>query len=172
MFPSSPTLPTPPGVFVSDDQSEVTSPLSIAEWLLTFHAEARQSPGCREGICEAGEMLYVPAGWYHLVLNIEEGIALTQNFVPRHCLVDVLLFLRDKSDQVTGFRNVGDPYALFVEKLREKEPELLDDALRKIEVKKGVRVGRWEAIKATHGNEGENADGGFTFAFGGDDVVP
>ena len=45
MFPSSSTLPPPPGVFVSADQSEVTSPLSIAEWLLGFHAEARRTPG-------------------------------------------------------------------------------------------------------------------------------
>lgn len=56
MFPSSPSSPAPPGVYVSEDQSEVTSPLSIVEWLLEFHAEARKTPGCMEGICEAGEV--------------------------------------------------------------------------------------------------------------------
>ncbi|KAI2765562.1 hypothetical protein DTO012A8_9217 [Penicillium roqueforti] len=60
MFPSSTKQPPPPGVFVSDDQSEVTSPLSIAEWLLGFHAEARRTQGCVEGICGAGEILHVP----------------------------------------------------------------------------------------------------------------
>jgi hypothetical protein len=60
MFPSS---VLPPGVHVSEDQSEVTSPLSIAEWLLTFHAEARNTPGCIEGICFEGEVLHVPSGW-------------------------------------------------------------------------------------------------------------
>lgn len=75
MFPSSSSIPPPPGVYVSEDQSEVTSPLSIAEWLLGFHAEARRTEGCIEGICEQGELLYVPAGWYHLVVNLEDSIA-------------------------------------------------------------------------------------------------
>jgi hypothetical protein len=115
MFPSSASLPPPPGVFVSADQSEVTSPLSIAEWFLGFQAEARRTEGCIEGVCEAGELLYVPAGWYHLVVNLEDSIALTQNFVPRQRLASVLHFLRDKSDQVSGFaKDVQNPYELFV----------------------------------------------------------
>lgn len=65
MFPSSETAPSPPGVFVSEDQSEVTSPLSIAEWLLGFHAEARKRKGCLEGICHEGEVLHVPSGSAH-----------------------------------------------------------------------------------------------------------
>lgn len=52
----------PPGVYESEDHSEVTSPLSIAEWLVSFHREARKARGCREGICRAGEILYVPSG--------------------------------------------------------------------------------------------------------------
>ena len=53
----------PPGIYVSEDRSEVTSPLSIAEWLLSFHAEARRKHGCLEGICREGELLHVPSGW-------------------------------------------------------------------------------------------------------------
>ena len=162
MFPSSSSLPPPPGVFVSADQSEVTSPLSIAEWLLTFHAEARATPGCKEGVCHAGELLYVPAGWYHLVLNIEDSLALTQNFVPRHGLPGGLAFLRDRPEQVTGFRDVADPYALFVDRLREKEPELLAEAEEKLAAR--ARKPKWEALK-------ESDEGGFAFGFGdGDDV--
>ncbi len=59
LFPSSPTSPPPPGVYVSADQSEVTSPLSITEWLLGFHSLARKTPGCIEGICHAGEVVSI-----------------------------------------------------------------------------------------------------------------
>ena len=59
MFPKE---TTPPGVFVSDDMSEVTSPLSIAEWFEGFHKEARKTPGVKEGLCRRGEVLHVPSG--------------------------------------------------------------------------------------------------------------
>lgn len=169
MFPSSASIPPPPGVFVSADQSEVTSPLSIAEWLLTFHAEARETEGCQEGICEEGELLYVPAGWYHLVLNLEESVALTQNFVPRHKLADVLAFLKDRPDQVSGFKGeVEKPYELFIERLGEKEPEALAEALVRLQKREKGGRGRWEEIKKGDDDE-QGEDGEFSFGFGGDD---
>lgn len=169
MFPSSPSLPPPPGVYVSEDQSEITSPLSIAEWLLGFHAEARKTAGCKEGICNEGEVLYVPSGWYHLVLNLEPSIAITQNLVPRSRLGAVLHFLRDQKQSISGFRDeVVDPYSLFVERLREHDPVLLDEGLRELE--RLSKIGKnWETI--TKVDEDDDAEGGgFSFGFGsGDD---
>src|SRR5690606_41013208 len=69
------TCALPICVFVSPDGAEVTAPLSIGEYLLTFHEIARRTPGCREGICRAGEVFHVPAGWFHMVVNLEDGIA-------------------------------------------------------------------------------------------------
>ncbi|KAJ0355152.1 hypothetical protein COL154_000744 [Colletotrichum chrysophilum] len=169
MFPPTAQVP---GVYVSSDSSEVTSPLSIAEWLLEFHDEARQQPGCIEGICREGEILHVPSGWWHLVVNVENGIALTQNFVPKstclYQLTEVLSFLRDKADQVTGFKQeVTDPYGLFVERLRLDQPELLEDAMRNLDKKTSQKKRKWEEAVGVHDTEASGG-GGFSFGFGGD----
>ncbi|KAK7191584.1 hypothetical protein DPSP01_004807 [Paraphaeosphaeria sporulosa] len=168
MFPSSSSLPPPPGVILSDDHSEITSPLSIAEYLLTFHALARETPGCREGICRAGEILHVPSGWFHLVLNLEDGLALTQNFVPKKKLADVLGFLRDQRDQVSGFNDdvCDHAYELFVERLREKHPQILEQGMAELERKNKGGRGKWEEL--TKGDD-EAQSGGFSFGFGGGD---
>jgi hypothetical protein len=157
MFPARANAP-PPGVFVSADEGEVTSPLSIAEWLLAFHAEARRTPGCLEGVCAEGEVLHVPSGWWHLVVNLEPSIAVTQNFVPRAHLAAVLAFLKDKPDQVSGFpKEVGDAHALFVDRMKGRHPEWL----RAPNAKSTGRKRRWEAAVG--------GGGSFAFGFGGAD---
>lgn len=166
MFPSSSSHPPPPGVYVSEDQSEVTSPLSIAEWLLGFHAEARRTPGCVEGVCGKGEVLHVPSGWWHLVVNLDASIAITQNFVPRSHLPGVLSFLKDKKDQVSGFKkDVTDPYGLFVERMQEEHPDLLEKTLVEVERKAESKKRKWDAAIGT---DGDGRDEGFTFGFGDD----
>ncbi|KAI0856181.1 hypothetical protein F4860DRAFT_423256 [Xylaria cubensis] len=162
MFPPSSQVP---GVFVSEDSSEVTSPLSIAEWLLEFHAEARELPGCIEGVCKAGEILHVPSGWWHLVVNLEAGIALTQNFVPKSHLVDVLSFLKDKPDQVTGFkRTIDSPFELFVGRLKQNYPELLNEALDDVNRRSQKKKRKWEEAVGMK-NEESGGGGGFSFGF-------
>lgn len=164
MFPTTPSNPPPPGVYVSEDQSEVTSPLSITEWLLGFHAEARKTKGCKEGICREGEVLHVPSGWWHLVVNLERSIAITHNFVPRTHLANALAFMRDKPVQVSGFGNdVKDPYALFVAKLGEKHPNLLRESLAEMERLKAGKKRKWDDLVTADGDEG------FGFGFGDED---
>ena len=169
MFPPSAAVP---GVYVSKDSSEVTSPLSIAEWLLEFHAEARQLPGCVEGVCRAGEILHVPSGWWHLVVNLESGIALTQNFVPKAHLAEVLNFLGERPEQVTGFKDsVDDPYCLFVDRLKDESPDLLEEALGEIERKsRPTKKRTWiTAVGADQEDHGQRSGFTFGFEFGGDE---
>jgi hypothetical protein len=161
MFPNS---VLPPGVYMSEDQSEVTSPLSIAEWLLGFHAEARQTIGCVEGICREGEVLHVPSGWWHLVVNLEPAIAITQNFVPRAHVRSAIRFLREKPDQVSGFKDdVKNPYGLFMERLRQSYPDIAASV-----DERDNRKRKWEEVVADH----DDADGEhqrFSFGFGDGD---
>jgi hypothetical protein len=47
------------------------------EWHLNFYKETQKSkPRPFEGICKAGEIIFVPNGWWHMVINLEDSIAI------------------------------------------------------------------------------------------------
>ena len=71
----------PPGVFPAPDGSVVAQPVNILEWFSGFYAQARASSTPPvECITSPGDTLFVPQGWWHLVLNLEpDTVAITQN---------------------------------------------------------------------------------------------
>ncbi|CBZ53102.1 SJCHGC02811 protein, related [Neospora caninum Liverpool] len=106
----------PPGVFPSPDGGEVTQPVSLVEWLMNYYFDALHAPGYPytggvapiEGSVREGEVIFVPQGWWHCVLNEEDDtIAVTQNFVSPVTLQNVRSFLHYKKDQISGLCTQG-----------------------------------------------------------------
>lgn len=68
---------------------------------------------------DEGEAIFVPHGYWHMVVNLEDSIALTHNYVSSSNLGDVLHFLRHKCDQVSGVRDRQEDGAVQPERLYE-----------------------------------------------------
>ncbi|WIA16758.1 hypothetical protein OEZ85_013410 [Tetradesmus obliquus] len=126
MFP--PGTP-PPGVYPSPDGADVAAPISLFEWLLNFYEEARESKHPPlETITGPGELLYVPRGWWHMVLNLDEAVAVTQNFVSSVGLPAVLAFLKQGSEGLVSGCCLQDRSSLhdrFVAALQQRRPQVL-----------------------------------------------
>lgn len=76
------------------------------EWFSNFYASTQfpDDPTDRplEGICREGEIMFVPRGWWHAVVNLDDCIAITQNYVGSQNLKETMEFLYMKRDQVSG----------------------------------------------------------------------
>ncbi|PRT55391.1 hypothetical protein B9G98_03011 [Wickerhamiella sorbophila] len=118
----------PPGIYTDQEQSEVTAPVSLAEWFASgFYTEAKKHPNFRHAVTGPGQVMYVPSGWWHAVVNLDENIAMTGNFVAEPELRKVLAFLKNKPDQISGFKLPAEQvYHEFVGLLKEKTPEIAE----------------------------------------------
>jgi len=136
----------PPGVHPSKDGDVVTQPLSIVEWFANFYAELRSivdknpSWNLLEGTCGPGDAIFVPCGWWHCVLNLEDDtFAVTQNYASETHVHSVRRFLREKREQVSGTKLKSTLAELFDEALSRERPDLLNgDGISVAEGSRGV----------------------------------
>ena len=126
-----------------------------------------QSPLSRpySGIALEGDVVYIPHGWWHCVLNIGEGltVAVTQNFCSPEGLPQVLKFLKEKPLAISGTRDDAAAAVLgerFRRVLEEKEPEELAraDAIL-AEDAPLVKTSRWARITTSTTGGGGCAPG-------------
>ena len=99
--------------------------MTLAEWFINFYPNLETSQ-CIQGVCNEGELIFVPSGWWHAVMNLETSIAITQNFVNEHNLFKVLDFLKFNPELVSG-TCAKDLYQIFISALQVKSPELLKE---------------------------------------------
>ena len=135
---------TPPGVHPSPNGDHVAMPISIGEWILNYWTEHVQRykdvPSRRPMECtvEPGDVMFVPHGWWHMVINLDDvNIAVTHNYVSQSNLATVLRFLQKKVDQISGCRDRKESikpemlYSEFCKVLRERHPVWLQKAQEK-----------------------------------------
>ena len=83
--------------------------------------------GAHECLHEAGEVLFIPHGWWHLAVNVTPSVAVTQNVVTEQNLLDVRQFLREEGNAALGEafeRRLSEAHPGLVEQLEKTREEV------------------------------------------------
>lgn len=119
----------PPGIHPSLDDSHVTAPVSVIEWFINFYdRNTILDAGGLEATVQPGEIMYVPSGWWHCVLNIDTSIAITQNFVSEVNVADVVRLFKHSPNNISGCKSIDDAQFIadnFARLVVERRPHLL-----------------------------------------------
>ena len=101
---------------------------------------------------------------WHIVLNIEESIAITQNYISRRNLIDVLEFLECKPDQISGTSTPLQLLPSFKAAYEAKYPGEIEKLTQERTDKLASRQSLWDKIKSTAHDE-DQQHGAFSFGF-------
>lgn len=176
-----PPLSTPPGISPSADGADVTAPVSVVEWFVNFYDRALvERCGALECTVGPGEIVFVPRGWWHCVLNVDATVAITQNFVSEANVGAVVRWLRARPEQVSGCRSAADAAWLAAEfpnlVVRER-PHLRaelgfavdsageDEAEGEQRAQKRQRHGLWDSLRSAQSGVATSETAPFSFSF-------
>lgn len=117
----------PPGVG-PDDDDYYNAPSSL-KWLLEVYPKIVH-PEMKPYECHqlADELIFIPSGWWHMVYNTEETMAVTHNFASTSNFERVAEDLIESDDE---FANC------FKDVIKEERPDLYD-TWKKIELRMEV----------------------------------
>ncbi|EGC32612.1 hypothetical protein DICPUDRAFT_155396 [Dictyostelium purpureum] len=110
---------TPYTVDLEDFEEKIYgSPPSLL-WLLEVYPYLPPDYRPIECIQEPGETIFVPGGWWHMVLNLEESIAVTQNFCDSQNFTQVC-------QDLSGTEHDRKDYDQFKQHLLREKPEFTE----------------------------------------------
>eukprot|EP01117_Protostelium_nocturnum_P009993 TRINITY_DN3561_c0_g1_i3.p1 TRINITY_DN3561_c0_g1~~TRINITY_DN3561_c0_g1_i3.p1 ORF type:complete len:864 (-),score=310.10 TRINITY_DN3561_c0_g1_i3:42-2522(-) len=109
----------PPGLTLHPNgrglYTDLDAPFPV-EWFYSIYPTLLPHQRPMEVTQEEGETIYVPRGWWHIVVNLEDTIAVTQNFVNQ-CNV------RDTLEELSESKKRTKDFEVFSTLLKENHPE-------------------------------------------------
>eukprot|EP00030_Apusomonadida_sp_AF-17_P008040 a845885_49.p1 GENE.a845885_49~~a845885_49.p1 ORF type:complete len:413 (+),score=118.15 a845885_49:106-1239(+) len=131
LFPR--TVYAPPGVYASElpqhtvkycsrDECRLQSAMEWIRKTLPYLAEHARPQLC---VQQPGEIIFVPHGWWHMVLNLDDTVALTKNFIDENNYREMLASMLAAAEKNRGYAEVA---AAFVDRWKGDRPELFTAA--------------------------------------------
>eukprot|EP01100_Stratorugosa_tubuloviscum_P011725 TRINITY_DN5310_c0_g1_i1.p1 TRINITY_DN5310_c0_g1~~TRINITY_DN5310_c0_g1_i1.p1 ORF type:complete len:553 (-),score=257.64 TRINITY_DN5310_c0_g1_i1:69-1676(-) len=115
----------PPGKTSHLMEDKFDSDVEPLHWYLEVYPNLPPTHKPWECIQRAGEMIFVPGGWWHSVLNLDETVAVTHNFVTESIFPRVWNELKERAEDEPE----DDPDRIllntWIEKLKVSRPDLL-----------------------------------------------
>lgn len=78
-----------------------------------------------ECVQKPGDIVFIPSGWWHAVLNLEDTVSVTQNFCNKYSFRNCLVELREQADSDEGF--IGKTFEQLRELHADDYPDFFDE---------------------------------------------
>ncbi|KAG0027660.1 hypothetical protein BGZ82_008825 [Podila clonocystis] len=111
----------PPHIVPPGHDPESPKWLSSVEWYLDVYPFLAPEARPIEVVQNPGQTIYVPTGWWHMVLNMDDTIAVTQNFADETNIMQVKDSMLSESEDMRQDKR----WMALVEELSQIRPDLI-----------------------------------------------